>query len=158
MHLISISCVAVLVIGSISHVVFLTESQFWHYLLNKIFWQNKMLFRPTIPSFFQPETWNTHIIFFGLMHSYNRLVNSCQWSIKFSIYCPFSCTVFLFFFNLPCSHYTNALYLGPTVIPTMEIFSPYFLLKYKVKTRIIFSLKPETQIYFFWPDINMNDN
>ena len=64
MHLISISCVAVLVIESISHVVFPTASQFWHHLLNKIFWQNKMLLRPTIPSFFQPETWNTHIYFF----------------------------------------------------------------------------------------------
>ena len=64
MHLISISCVAVLVIESISHVVFLIASQFWHHLLNKIFWQNTMLFRPTIPSFFQPETWNTHIFFF----------------------------------------------------------------------------------------------
>ena len=60
MHLTSIICVAVLVIESISHVVFLTVSQFWHHLLNKIFWQNKMLFWPTIPSFFQPET---HIFF-----------------------------------------------------------------------------------------------
>ena len=65
MHFISIRCVAVLVIESVSHVVFLTASQFWHHLLNKIFWQNKMLFRPTIPSFFQPETWNTHIFFGG---------------------------------------------------------------------------------------------
>ena len=40
-------------------VVFLTASQFWHHLLNKIFWQNKMLFRPTMPVFFfslKPET------------------------------------------------------------------------------------------------------
>ena len=64
MCLISIRCVVVLVIESIIfHVVFLTASQFWHHLLNKIFWQNKMLFRPTIPSFFQLETWNTHIYF-----------------------------------------------------------------------------------------------
>ena len=58
MHLISTSCVVVLVIESIFHVVFLTASQFWHHLLNKVFWQNKMLFRPTIPSFFslKPET------------------------------------------------------------------------------------------------------
>ena len=32
--------------------------------LYKIFWQNKMLCRPTIPSFFRAETWNTHIYFF----------------------------------------------------------------------------------------------
>ena len=36
--------------------------------LYQIFWQNKMLCRPTIPSFFRAETWNTHIYFlFGLM-------------------------------------------------------------------------------------------
>ena len=29
--------------------------------LYKIFWQNKMLCRPTIPSFFTAETWNTHV-------------------------------------------------------------------------------------------------
>ena len=35
--------------------------------LYKIFWQNKMLCRPTIPSFFRAETWNTHIFLFRLM-------------------------------------------------------------------------------------------
>ena len=55
----------VLVIESI-YVVFLTASQFWHHLLNKIFWQNKMLFLPTIPNFFfslKPET-HIYIFFF----------------------------------------------------------------------------------------------
>ena len=56
MHLISISCDAVLVTETIFRLVFLTASQFWHHLLDKIFWQNKMLFRPTIPSFF--SAWN----------------------------------------------------------------------------------------------------
>ena len=35
--------------------------------LYKIFWQNKMLCRLTVSSFFRAETWNTHIFFFGLM-------------------------------------------------------------------------------------------
>ena len=35
--------------------------------LYKIFWQNKILCRPTIPSFFRAETWNTHISFGGLI-------------------------------------------------------------------------------------------
>ena len=43
---------------------FLTAPQFWHHLLNKIFWQNKMLFRPTIPSFFFSLKPETHIYFF----------------------------------------------------------------------------------------------
>ena len=34
--------------------------------LYKIFRQNRMLIRPTIPCFFRAETWNTHIFFFGL--------------------------------------------------------------------------------------------
>ena len=34
--------------------------------LYKIFWQNKMLCLPTIPSFFSAETWNTHIFFLAL--------------------------------------------------------------------------------------------
>ena len=41
----------------------LPNSGITYRLLNKIFWQNKMLFWLTIPSFFQPETWNTHIFF-----------------------------------------------------------------------------------------------
>ena len=31
--------------------------------LYKIFWQNEMLCRPTIPSFIRSETWNKHIFF-----------------------------------------------------------------------------------------------
>ena len=34
--------------------------------LYKIFWQNKMLYWPTIPRFFRAETWNTHIFFLFL--------------------------------------------------------------------------------------------
>ena len=60
MHLISISCVAVLVIETIFRLVFLAASQFWHHLLNKIFWQNKMLFRP---SFFF-SAWNLKQTYF----------------------------------------------------------------------------------------------
>ena len=33
------------------------------WFLYKIFWQNKMLFQPTIPSFFRAETGNTYIFF-----------------------------------------------------------------------------------------------
>ena len=37
----------------------------WGKIYWKILWQNKMLCRPTTPSFFRAETWNMHI-FFGL--------------------------------------------------------------------------------------------
>ena len=59
---------------TIFRLVFLAASQFWHYLLNKIFWQNKMLFRPTIPSFFslKPET---HIYFFLALVKTKRTEN-----------------------------------------------------------------------------------
>ena len=40
--------------------------------LYKIFWQNKMLCRPTIPIFFGAETWNTYI------HHFFALVESCK--------------------------------------------------------------------------------
>ena len=68
MHLISISCVAVLVIDSIFHVVFLTASQFWHHLLNKIFWQIKCY--SDRPYLFFLSAWNlkhTYISFLALL-------------------------------------------------------------------------------------------
>ena len=39
--------------------------------LYKIFWQNKMLCRPTIPSYFRAETWNTLKYCFGLSCTIN---------------------------------------------------------------------------------------
>ena len=41
--------------------------------LYKIFQQNKMLCRPTIPSFFIAETWNTHIFFCLILGSYKGI-------------------------------------------------------------------------------------
>ena len=81
MHLISISCVVVLVIESIIHVVFLTASQFWHHLLKKNILTKKMLFQPTIPSFFSLKH-ETHIFFFFLPKIKRQLsdsfkVNTC---------------------------------------------------------------------------------
>ena len=53
--------------------------------LYKIFWQNKMLCRPTIPSFFRPEIWNTHILCFGLGNSFKSLLSdqviALEWGI-----------------------------------------------------------------------------
>ena len=86
MHLISTNCVLVLVTESIFFVVFLIASQFWHHQLNKIFWQNKMLFRPTIPSFFQPETWNTHIFFWPYRYSHQNGKNTMSTSILPSLW------------------------------------------------------------------------
>ena len=45
--------------------------------LYKIFWQNKMLCRPTIPSFFRAETWDTHIYIFGLMMIITSRIEPC---------------------------------------------------------------------------------
>ena len=48
--------------------------------LYKIFWQNKMLCRPTIPSFFRAETWNTHIFFlFALMSGLAKIFITCSY-------------------------------------------------------------------------------
>ena len=58
-------------IESISHVVFLAASQFWHHLLNNTFWQNKMLFRLTIPSFF--SAWNLKNTHFFLPKFYGAV-------------------------------------------------------------------------------------
>ena len=61
-------------------------------LLYKIFWQNKMLCRPTIPIFFRAETWNTHIFFFFCLSATVQ-----NWSFSF---CMFFFLFRFFFFNV----------------------------------------------------------
>ena len=69
MHLISVSCVVVLVIDSIFHVIFAllpkSDITYWIKYFDKIKCYSD---RPYLV-FFQPETWNTHIYFFCLMCS-----------------------------------------------------------------------------------------
>ena len=65
--------------------------------LSKIFWQNKMLYRPTIHSFFRAETWNTQFFFFCLR------VTVQNWSFSFCMcFFFFFCMFFFFFFFSAC--------------------------------------------------------
>ena len=74
--------------------------------LYKIFWQNKMLCGPTIPSFFRAETWNIHIFFLALhvlyIYSSHSALNREKWARLGSLSLP----------NRPLGLSPECLYLG----------------------------------------------